>query len=89
MQTIDSEELEHQSDCLNPRQWISQGIMGEILMEIRHELIKDNKTNVASANQDTVTIPPVPDTPCCSTADNNQSTAPSTTEVPLTTNMET
>ena len=53
----------HQSDCLNPQQWISQGIMGEILMEIYHELIEDNKANVASANQDTVTIPPVPDTP--------------------------
>ena len=58
-------------------------------MEIRHELIEDNKANVASANQDTVTIPPVPDTPHCSTTENNQSTAPSTIEVPLTTNMET
>ena len=53
----------HRSDCLNPRQWISQGIMGEILMEIHHELIEDNKANVASANQDTVTTLPVPDTP--------------------------
>ena len=63
--------------------------MGEILMEIRHELIEDNKANVASANLETVTIPPGPDTlHHCNITENNQSTAPSTTLAPLTTNME-
>ena len=28
----------HRNDCLNPRQWISRGIMSEILMELRDEL---------------------------------------------------
>ena len=59
--------------------------MGEILMEIHHELIEDNKENVASANLDTVIIPPVPDTSHhCNIAENSQST----TEAPLTTHME-
>ena len=28
----------HRHDCLNPRQWLSKGIMSEILMDIRDEL---------------------------------------------------
>ena len=28
----------HIHDCLNPRQWLSKGIMSEILMDIRDEL---------------------------------------------------
>ena len=45
----------HHNDCLNPRQWFSQGIMGKILMEIQQELIEDNDANEASARLETNT----------------------------------
>ena len=32
----------YRQDCLNPRQWLSKGIMGEILMDIRDQLRCEN-----------------------------------------------
>ena len=45
----------HRHDCLNPRQWLSKGIMSEILMDIRDELKTEinHKSSLQSTLQQT------------------------------------
>ena len=45
----------HRHDCLNPRQWLSKGIMSEILMDIRDELKTeiDHKSSLQSTSHPT------------------------------------
>ena len=34
----------HRDDCLNRKMWMGQGLLGEILCEIREDYVKDRKT---------------------------------------------
>ena len=49
----------HRHDCLNPRQWLSKGIMSETLMDIRDEL----KTEIAQQTHPQSTPNPINEDP--------------------------